>query len=153
LCDLDASDLAHTATPFCARTEDGTRFDLVLRSFISSGGCVDADSGATCQATANRVSYRRTQASGPVAGALCAVNLCRFGTCDAVGPCHSDGHVPLGAGCSDGNPCNGEETCDDSGACLPGATPSFDDGNPCTVDSCDPTGGITHTLAAAGASC
>jgi len=49
-----------------------------------------------------------------------------------------------GASCSDGNPCNGEETCNESGVCVAGTPPVLDDGDACTIDSCDPTTGIVH---------
>ncbi len=39
--------------------------------------------------------------------------------------------------CTDGNPCNGSETCDPGVGCQPGLEMSCDDGNACTVDSCD----------------
>ncbi|MCC6645813.1 MAG: hypothetical protein IT374_09615, partial [Polyangiaceae bacterium] len=84
------------------------------------------------------------------------------GSCDDANPCTVDAcvsgectHAPVASGhaCSDGNACNGAETCDGSGGCQPGAAPTVDDGNPCTVDACAPTSGITHTPAAAGVSC
>jgi hypothetical protein len=41
--------------------------------------------------------------------------------------------------CTDGNFCNGAESCDGGvGLCLPGTPPVCDDGDPCTADSCDP---------------
>jgi hypothetical protein len=46
--------------------------------------------------------------------------------------CTSDAH------CDDGLLCNGQETCDPSGQCQPGATPTCDDGIGCTIDSCNP---------------
>ena len=61
--------------------------------------------------------------------------------------------------CSDGNPCNGTETCDGAGNCAAGAPPStVDDGNPCTEDNCSPETGVTHvpldgTICAAGDAC
>jgi len=45
--------------------------------------------------------------------------------------------------CNDGNACNGEETCENY-ICQPGTAPILDDNDICTVDSCDPTLGITH---------
>jgi hypothetical protein len=45
--------------------------------------------------------------------------------------------------CSDGNPCNGIESCDGETGCLLGTPPVCDDGNPCTDDSCDPASGCT----------
>lgn len=48
------------------------------------------------------------------------------------GGCVSD------AECDDGQFCNGEETCDlGSGECQAGTAPDCDDGEECTVDSCD----------------
>jgi hypothetical protein len=54
--------------------------------------------------------------------------------------------------CDDGDPCNGVETCDDAGL-HPGTPPDLDDGNPCTVDSCDPAAGVQHLAAADGTAC
>ncbi len=52
---------------------------------------------------------------------------------------------PLGASCSDGNPCNGDETCDGLGNCQPGTTLVCDDSSVCTDDSCDPSSGCVYT--------
>jgi RHS repeat-associated protein len=57
-----------------------------------------------------------------------------------------------GSGCSDGNVCNGVETCV-SGSCVPGTPPVVDDQNPCTTDSCHPTNGVTHVNVANGTAC
>jgi hypothetical protein len=41
--------------------------------------------------------------------------------------------------CSDGNPCNGEETCNSEyDACEPGEPPDCDDDLECTINECDP---------------
>lgn len=52
--------------------------------------------------------------------------------------------APLVCNCDDGNPCNGLETCVNS-QCQPGTPPDCDDGNVCTVDSCNPASGCVHT--------
>src|SRR5262249_5272928 len=58
-----------------------------------------------------------------------------------------------GAGCSDGNRCNGDETCH-SGQCLPGTPVVLTDNNPCTIDTCDPTAGtVTHVTGPDGTAC
>ena len=44
--------------------------------------------------------------------------------------------VPDGSPCSDGQFCNGEETCA-AGFCAEGASPICDDGDPCTADACN----------------
>ena len=55
------------------------------------------------------------------------------------------------ADCSDGNACNGTETCQ-GGLCVAGLPPDCDDGNPCTHD-CDPAVGCLHTPVADGQAC
>ncbi len=78
-------------------------------------------------------------------------NPCTIDTCDPVqGAQHSP--VPDGTGCEDGDLCNGSELCD-SGACQSGTPPVVDDGNPCTVDGCDPATGVLHTAVSDGTSC
>ncbi|MBI5496218.1 MAG: hypothetical protein HY904_14440, partial [Deltaproteobacteria bacterium] len=94
------------------------------------------------------------------------VGACAGGTAPPVNdgnPCTVDGcdpatgvtHVASAAGtaCGDGNACNGDETCDGAGACAAGTAPVVDDGNPCTVDGCDPAMGVTHMASAAGTAC
>jgi len=58
--------------------------------------------------------------------------------------------------CSDGNVCNGQEIC--AGApgapvCAGQSPPPVDDGNPCTLDACDATLGVTHLPAPDGTAC
>lgn len=70
-------------------------------------------------------------------------NPCTTDTCDSNGnPVFTP--VASGSSCEDGNFCNGSEVCNGSGACQPGTPPNTDDGNPCTVDSCDPVTGVHH---------
>src|SRR5262249_59769390 len=48
--------------------------------------------------------------------------------------------------CSDGNACNGLETCNPaSGTCQPGTAPVCNDANPCTDDACVPASGCVFT--------
>src|SRR5262249_51946526 len=54
--------------------------------------------------------------------------------------------------CSDGNRCNGLETCV-AGACQAGIPLVCDDGNACTTDSCDPATGCVHAAVAGCAPC
>jgi len=50
----------------------------------------------------------------------------------------------INADCNDGNLCNGAETCV-AGVCTPGTSVNCDDGQFCTIDSCDPpTGTCLH---------
>jgi hypothetical protein len=78
-------------------------------------------------------------------------NPCTVDACDAGGACT---HTPAGDGtsCSDGDACNGSETCQ-SGTCTAGAPLVCNDGNPCTVDSCDAVLGCTTASAENGTSC
>jgi hypothetical protein len=71
-------------------------------------------------------------------------NPCTVDTCDE-GFCT---HTPtdLGTTCADDDLCNGDETCDGTGICLPGTPVDVDDGDACTADACDPkTGAVSHT--------
>ena len=63
-------------------------------------------------------------------------------------------HTPVadGTSCADGDVCNGDETCL-AGSCSPGTPLELEDGDPCTVDSCDPISGVAHEPAAAGTAC
>ncbi len=76
-------------------------------------------------------------------------------TADACDPVTGVSHTALAAGttCADADQCNGAETCNGAGACTSGTPPAVDDGNPCTVDACDPVTGVSHTPAAAGTTC
>jgi hypothetical protein len=70
-------------------------------------------------------------------GALCDDgNACTAGDRCAAGKCAPKGPVL----CSDGDPCNGLETCDPSdGACVSGTATACDDGNPCNgTETCNP---------------
>ncbi len=71
-------------------------------------------------------------------------NPCTQDWCD---PASGVQHKPLSAGtsCADADHCNGDETCNGSGSCIAGSPSLVDDGNPCTLDACDPATGTTHT--------
>ena len=79
-------------------------------------------------------------------------NACTSDGCDDATGCV---YAPLAAGisCSDGLPCNGNETCDGAGACIAGSPPTCGDGNPCTDDSCVDPAGCTHVAVAQGTPC
>src|SRR5206468_3521916 len=63
-------------------------------------------------------------------------------------------HTPVadGTSCSDGDACNGKETCE-QGRCAAGTPLVCNDGNACTTDSCDPASGCKETPVPDGASC
>ncbi|MFH0902049.1 MAG: kelch repeat-containing protein, partial [Pseudomonadota bacterium] len=79
-------------------------------------------------------------------------NPCTDDRCDEPTKSCINEPVPDGVSCTDGDACNGEETCR-KGACQSGFVPSCDDGNPCTSDSCEPTSGCAHVVAENGSSC
>ena len=84
-------------------------------------------------------------------------NPCTLDSCFG-GLCRNDPN-PAGS-CDDGNVCNGAETCGPDGKCAGGKPLDKNDGNDCTVDSCDPVTGVKHesisypdVKACAGAAC
>jgi RHS repeat-associated protein len=80
-------------------------------------------------------------------------NSCTDDTCD---PITGVAHTPRAAGssCSDLDLCNGNETCDGSGACQPGTPVHIDTSNACNVGTCDPaTGVVTYNPAPEGTTC
>jgi hypothetical protein len=75
----------------------------------------------------------------PLAGPCDDENVCTTNDNCVAGVC-----VGVFVGCSDGNVCNGVETCDPVEGCDPGVPLDCDDGNPCTDDLCDPVLGCVH---------
>ncbi|WP_438031825.1 hypothetical protein [Sorangium sp. So ce204] len=70
-------------------------------------------------------------------------NPCTVDACDSMaGVVHAP--APAGTPCADGDVCDGEETCDGAGTCAAGTAPAIDDGDPCTLDTCDPVAGIAR---------
>jgi hypothetical protein len=80
---------------------------------------------------------------GPCAdGNVCTIDRCLDGECVSE-------PVVAGEPCGDEDVCNGDETCDADGACVAGPPIETDDGDPCTLDVCDPvTGVVEHPLEA-----
>jgi hypothetical protein len=81
---------------------------------------------------------------------------CAQVSCDDGNPCTTDtcsagvcAHAPVhdGTPCSDGNLCNGTESCQ-AGVCRAGTPLACNDGNPCTIDGCSPTRGCVHAAIA-----
>ena len=108
-------------------------------------GVVDDEPGASaaCPVTAC------TATAQCVAGACVTTQI----ACDDGNPCTSDSCDPMtgcqvanqpdGLSCSDGNVCNGNEICS-AGNCTPGMSLDCDDGNGCTMDTCDPLDGCRN---------
>jgi hypothetical protein len=104
--------------------------------------------------------------------ACTTVDTCQAGTCTsgapvacgATDPCHQAGVCNPGTGlCQGGSavpdwtPCNNGDLCTRAEACqagvCAGGQPTCEDGDPCTVDSCDPTTGACQFTAMTQAQC
>jgi len=59
---------------------------------------------------------------------------------------------PPGSSCNDATVCKTGDVCMPDGSCI-GTPVSCDDGNPCTIDGCDPVSGCRHAPAADGTVC
>ena len=70
-------------------------------------------------------------------------SVCTTDSCDSTNGCVNT-PLPVGTSCADGDVCNGDELCDVAGSCAAGTPLVVDDGNACTVDSCDPVMGVSH---------
>jgi hypothetical protein len=68
-------------------------------------------------------------------------NVCTADSCDPASGCIND-MLPEGTPCSDGDACNGAETCSVVGVCEAGPPLVCNDGNVCNgTETCDPTDG------------
>ena len=76
---------------------------------------------------------------------------CTVDTCQG-GQCSNDLVAGSGKPCDDGNACTKGENCV-LGVCAATLLDKCSDGNPCTLDVCDPSSGCLHTSLANGASC
>ena len=77
-------------------------------------------------------------------------NVCTTDSCVALQGCK---HVAVadGGACTDGTACTTGDSCQ-AGVCT-GTIVACGDGNPCTVDACDPATGCSHTAGNDGAAC
>jgi hypothetical protein len=95
----------------------------------------------------------------------CQAGSCSAGTppnCDDGNPCTADSCDPVlgcenppvtdGTACADADLCNGDETCQ-AGVCSSGTPPDCNDGNVCTVDSCNASLGCQNSPALDGSAC
>jgi hypothetical protein len=141
---------------------DGNGMCIFLKDRVCPGPTGPCDGGTEC----NPATGACDQVPDPVLSTPCDVdgNLCTIDHCNGMGQCvlldevmcaaadppceggqecdpNTGGCVDLpdapdGTSCEDGLYCNGEETCQ-SAACVPGSPPCVDDGQACTVESCD----------------
>ncbi len=115
------------------------------------GECVHTPSDASCD---DGLFCNGTESCDPVLGCVSSGNPCTGGpvcqnTCvEATQSCMS----PLGTPCpSDGIPCT-DDVCDGSGSCGVPNHNACDDGNACTVNSCNPSTGCQFNPVACGPS-
>ncbi|MFW5740435.1 MAG: hypothetical protein ACOC1F_08720, partial [Myxococcota bacterium] len=107
-------------------------------------GCDDGDLCTTDTCDASTGCYH--------AAKLCSDgNACTLDTCDPqTGQCAFPPKVD--ELCNDGELCTVDDRCDAGGFCV-GTVVNTDDDNPCTVDACDSSAGVTHEPADAGTPC
>ena len=164
------SDVCHSGT--CAGQPKACRSNAADCTGVcnpSNGECEENNvpNGTTC-ANGNLCDGDDTCQSGTCTATGTALNCndhnpCTTDSCVAATGCSNammSGCVACGTGedagagedagtfpaCSDNNLCNGVETCGSDATCQAGTAPNCDDGNPCTVDSCSPTGGCAHQM-------
>ena len=112
--------------------------DVTLGQTCSNAG--DCNDGCTCNGVER-----------------CEEGVCVAGEdpCDDGIECTTDGcdeeadacvYETDATSCQDGNACNGQEQCVVEVGCLAGPRLSCNDGDPCTVGSCDPEEGCSFTL-------
>lgn len=126
-----------------------------------AGDCVagflfDCDDGAACTIDACDGVGGCTHVATTLCddGNVCTADSCSPGAAGA----DTDGCVndPLGAtglSCEDGEPCTFPDICGLTGSCVPGFLFVCDDGDSCSVDACDGSGGCTASPAADGSAC
>jgi cysteine-rich repeat protein len=116
----------------CKPKEDGNLCNGTLY-------CDKTGSSWTCKVNPATLVTCDTGGAMPCAKNTCApsTGVCGFVAVDEGKPCDADGSL-----CTLGDHCQ-------AGACIAGATLSCDDGNPCTVDGCKPTGGCVFATSTA----
>jgi uncharacterized repeat protein (TIGR01451 family) len=108
------------------------------------GGVCNAGGPATCD-DANPCT---DDSCDPATGCVHTANDTH--TCDDGSACTTGDACVNGACqgtpvvCSDGNACNGVETCNPATGCVAGTPLNCNDNNPCTDDSCNPASGCVH---------
>jgi hypothetical protein len=116
-----------------------TRFVFVALACAALGacdGCHGKDEHAKDKAAP--IEKRDCRTSADCGGETpCASGTCSDGRCVTT-------FTPAGQSCDNDTVCDGVARCDGKGQCHAEPPPQIDDGNPCTVDSCDPVSGVSH---------
>jgi Putative metal-binding motif len=106
--------------------------DLLVRVYDAGVDAADADDGGYGQADAGDPTL-----GGPcVDVAQCNDDVaCTFDECDpTLMRCRN---IPDSSQCTGGDYCDGAQICDQKLGCEPGPVMTCDDGNECTIDSCN----------------
>jgi hypothetical protein len=135
----DAGGACQPGTPLlCA---DGN--ECTADSCDDGTGCVfdaSANDGQVCMESGCGSSVCAGGACAPGSGPVCNDDdPCTLDSCVGNGCVHT--LAPAGASCSDGDFCNGAETCDAAGACVSGSAPCGLSLDPCKTVSCDGAAG------------
>jgi hypothetical protein len=129
---------------FPDRCDDGNVCNGVEACDITTNTCFQAVAALNC----DDLNPCTDDVCDPVRGCLHTnnTNACDDGSlCTFNDTCTNGACVGVPVQCSDGDACNGLETCDSAtGACIPGGLPNCNDLNPCTDDTCDPAVGCLH---------
>ncbi len=138
----------------CAALEDGNACNgtLVCDTTALPYQCVvDQETVVECPAPEGPEAFCLAAACDPGDGECSLVpanegvlcdngDACTYGDTCQAGVC--SGGQPVN--CNDGNPCT-VDACDPAAGCSHTPEPAAcDDGNPCTIDSCDPATGCAH---------
>ena len=112
-------------------------------------GCLNPDNTNLCAAA--KCDGLVHHADAVCAGAACPAqvltncddgNLCTDDKCDPAGGCS---HLANSRDCDDGSVCTQGDVCQPDATCK-GTAISCDDGDTCTIDSCDAKAGCVHKL-------
>jgi ELWxxDGT repeat protein/cysteine-rich repeat protein len=135
---------------FFTASSPSTGVELWAVPVASLGVCgnQEVDPGETCDAGGETISCNadctaRACGDGIVnatAGEICDDGNTLDGDC-----CTSTCTAQSGQPCGTPDVCDGIETCNDAGACVPGTPLDCDDGDRDTLDSCDARDGCLHT--------
>lgn len=142
--------------PICAPADCDDADPCTVDSCDPVDGCVHTvDVGAPCDDLDKCTAADACDLAGVCVGSAVSCpdsdNPCALATCDpATGACGVS--APDGTACEDDDACNGAEICL-SGVCNAGVAVTVDDGDPCTLDTCDTALGPVHTPVAEGDPC
>jgi hypothetical protein len=148
-------------TPLVLNTAGLSLFDAAIRwatgqATTKTSACVGMPDGTSCS-NGNACDGAETCQGGVCRSASAPVcsdgNPCTSDLCDAVLGCRFPA-LPAATSCSNGDACDGAETCSAQGLRQSGAPITCDDSNLCTANSCNPaTGACSNPPLPSGSSC